>query len=87
MPRGPSLRSLGILAATAALMLSGISAAAAHGPGNVYKKRNLVSDIDGVARITDPNLVNPWGLAAGRSLTTAPTCRRSIPAACAVASR
>jgi uncharacterized protein (TIGR03118 family) len=67
MPRGPSLRSLGILAATAALMLSGVSAAVAHGPGNVYKKRNLVSDIDGVARITDPNLVNPWGLAAGPS--------------------
>jgi uncharacterized protein (TIGR03118 family) len=67
MPRGPSLRSLGILAATAALMLSGVSAAAAHGPGNVYKKRNLVSDIDGVARITDPNLVNPWGLSAGPS--------------------
>jgi uncharacterized protein (TIGR03118 family) len=64
MPRGPSLRSLGILAAIAALMLSGVSAAAAHGPGNVYKKRNLVSDIDGVARITDPNLVNPWGLSA-----------------------
>jgi uncharacterized protein (TIGR03118 family) len=65
MPRGPSLRSLGILAATAALMLSGVAAAQAHGNGNVYKKRNLVSDIDGVARITDPNLVNPWGLAAG----------------------
>jgi uncharacterized protein (TIGR03118 family) len=65
MPRGPSLRSLGILAATAALTLSGVSAASAHGPGNVYKKRNLVSDIDGVARITDPNLINPWGLSAG----------------------
>jgi uncharacterized protein (TIGR03118 family) len=65
MPRGPSLRSLGILAATAALMLSGVAAAQAHGNGNVYKKRNLVSDIEGVARITDPNLVNPWGLAAG----------------------
>ena len=65
MPRGPTLRSLGILAASVALALSGVSAADAHGPGNVYKKRNLVSDIDGVARITDPNLVNPWGLAAG----------------------
>jgi uncharacterized protein (TIGR03118 family) len=65
MPRGPSLRSLGILAATAALTLSGVSAASAHGNGNVYKKRNLVSDIDGVARITDPNLVNPWGMSAG----------------------
>jgi uncharacterized protein (TIGR03118 family) len=67
MPRGPTLRSLGILAATVALALSGVSAADAHGPGNVYKKRNLVSDIDGVARITDPNLVNPWGLSAGPS--------------------
>jgi uncharacterized protein (TIGR03118 family) len=65
MPRGPALRSLGILAATAALMLSGVAAAQAHGNGNVYKKRNLVSDIEGVARITDPNLVNPWGLSAG----------------------
>jgi uncharacterized protein (TIGR03118 family) len=65
MPRGPALRSLGILAAIAALMLSGVAAAQAHGNGNVYKKRNLVSDIDGVARITDPNLINPWGLSAG----------------------
>jgi uncharacterized protein (TIGR03118 family) len=63
MPRGPSLRSVGILAAIAALALSGASVAEAH--GTVYKKRNLVSDIDGVARITDPNLVNPWGLSAG----------------------
>jgi uncharacterized protein (TIGR03118 family) len=32
---------------------------------NVYRRVNLISDIDGVARITDPNLVNPWGMAAG----------------------
>jgi uncharacterized protein (TIGR03118 family) len=61
--------SLGIiLAATVALALAG--PADAHGGGkgaNVYKKRNLVSDIDGVARITDPNLVNPWGLSFGPS--------------------
>src|SRR5262245_22196853 len=31
----------------------------------VYTRVNLVSDIDGVARFTDPNLVNPWGLAFG----------------------
>jgi len=29
---------------------------------NVYERVNLVSDIDGVARFTDSNLVNPWGL-------------------------
>jgi uncharacterized protein (TIGR03118 family) len=51
-----------------ALALAGPAAAHDHGGGkgaNVYKKRNLVSDIDGVARITDPNLVNPWGLTFG----------------------
>jgi uncharacterized protein (TIGR03118 family) len=49
-----------------ALVLAGPAAANGGGKGaNVYKKRNLVSDINGVARITDPNLVNPWGLAFG----------------------
>lgn len=47
------------LAASAAL--AGPAAAAT----GVYHQRNLVSDIPGVARITDPNLVNPWGVAAG----------------------
>jgi uncharacterized protein (TIGR03118 family) len=28
-----------------------------------YLQTNLVSDISGIARNTDPNLVNPWGLA------------------------
>jgi uncharacterized protein (TIGR03118 family) len=57
-----------VLAALSALALAIAGPADAHGGGtaaNVYKKRNLVSDIDGVARITDPNLVNPWGLAFG----------------------
>ena len=57
-----------VLAALSALALVVAGPADAHGGGkgaNVYKKRNLVSDIDGVARITDPNLVNPWGLAFG----------------------
>ena len=49
-----------------ALVLAGPAAANGGGKGaDVYKKRNLVSDINGVARITDPNLVNPWGLAFG----------------------
>jgi uncharacterized protein (TIGR03118 family) len=57
-----------VLAGLSALALVLAGPAAAHGGGkgaDVYKKRNLVSDIDGVARITDPNLVNPWGLAFG----------------------
>jgi uncharacterized protein (TIGR03118 family) len=57
-----------ILAALTALALALAGPADAHDGGkgaNVYKKRNLVSDLDGVARITDANLVNPWGLAFG----------------------
>jgi uncharacterized protein (TIGR03118 family) len=57
-----------VLAGMSALVLALAGPAAAHGGGkgaNVFKKRNLVSDIDGIARITDPNLVNPWGLSFG----------------------
>jgi uncharacterized protein (TIGR03118 family) len=39
-------------------------AANAGGDPSAYKQINLVSDIPGVAEITDPHLVNPWGLAA-----------------------
>ena len=31
-------------------------------PAQHYKKTNLVSDIMGMAPVTDPNLKNPWGL-------------------------
>lgn len=37
------------------------------GPTNRYTVTNLVSDQAGVAEITDPNLQNAWGLAAGPS--------------------
>jgi hypothetical protein len=30
-----------------------------------YKQVNLVSDISGMAAITDPLLVNPWGVSHG----------------------
>ena len=66
-----------VLAALSVLALAVAGPADAHDGGkgaNVYKKRNLVSDIDGVARITDPNLVNPWGLAFGPAT---PASRRS----------
>jgi uncharacterized protein (TIGR03118 family) len=33
--------------------------------GGFYRQTNLVSDIPGKARVTDPNLVNPWGLSHG----------------------
>jgi uncharacterized protein (TIGR03118 family) len=52
------LVGLGILAAA--------PAAGARAP-NAYTRVDLVSDQPGHARITDPNLVNAWGLAAGPS--------------------
>jgi uncharacterized protein (TIGR03118 family) len=52
---GAALALTGFLAAG-----SGLSAGA-NGNG-VYRQINLVSDIPGVARTTDPNLVNPWGM-------------------------
>ena len=30
-----------------------------------FTQTNLISDIPGQAKITDPNLVNPWGMALG----------------------
>jgi uncharacterized protein (TIGR03118 family) len=55
--------ALGLVAALVAL------APAAQGapsrPRNAYHQTNLVSDLPGLAQLTDPDLVNPWGLAAG----------------------
>jgi uncharacterized protein (TIGR03118 family) len=65
-----SARWLGVLAAVAALGLAAPGVASAGGDSHghqVFQQRNLISDIAGVARITDRNLANPWGLAAGPS--------------------
>jgi uncharacterized protein (TIGR03118 family) len=48
------------------LTAAALPAAAGHETtGNQYTVTNLVSDQAGVAQITDPNLQNAWGLAAG----------------------
>jgi uncharacterized protein (TIGR03118 family) len=44
------------------------SASAQNGPPQHYEQTNLVSDIPGLAPITDTRLANPWGLA--RSATS-----------------
>ena len=49
----------------ALLALAPAAPAAARQPGNAYRQTNLVSDLPGLAQLTDPDLVNPWGLAAG----------------------
>ena len=30
--------------------------------GGIYTQTNLVSDVPGLAAVTDPNLKNPWGV-------------------------
>jgi uncharacterized protein (TIGR03118 family) len=53
--------ALAAVIATAAAGGSAAGAVAHHG----FRQVNLVSDIPGKAQLTDSNLVNPWGLAAG----------------------
>lgn len=59
------LRLGGALAVVATAAAVGVPMSAAVGQtGAEYQQTNLISDIPGVARITDPNLVNPWGQSA-----------------------
>jgi len=53
-----------LLAALAAFLVPTVALGGGKQSGS-YRQENLVSDIPGVADITDPDLVNPWGLAAG----------------------
>jgi uncharacterized protein (TIGR03118 family) len=55
--------AIGVVAGLVALAPA--APAAAGQPGNAYHQTNLVSDLPGLAQLTDPDLVNPWGLAAG----------------------
>jgi uncharacterized protein (TIGR03118 family) len=50
--------------ATTSLALTPTAQASGAHKGS-YEQTNLVSDLPGVARFTDPNLVNPWGIAFG----------------------
>lgn len=54
--------ALAVLAVAAAVGVPVTASAGAS--GSQYQQTNLISDIPGVARITDANLVNPWGQAA-----------------------
>lgn len=49
-------------AVAASSILGSARAAADVDAARAYRQVNLVSDISGVAAVTDPNLVNPWGL-------------------------
>ena len=73
MARGLSRFARGTaLVAVGAAVLTGVSAEPAaarqgdgHGDRGSYVETPVVSDQPGVAPVTDPNLVNPWGIAFG----------------------
>ena len=52
---------------TVLLTLTSLVLAATIARADSYSWQNLQSDIPGVAQHTDPNLVNPWGMAANSS--------------------
>ena len=61
-------RLRGVYALGLAVALVALAPVAQAGPShrhNAYHQTNLVSDVPGLAQLTDPDLVNPWGLAAG----------------------
>lgn len=58
-------RLVGVAALGASLLLLGQQTVSAHPLHAFYQQTNLVSDQPGVARVTDPNLVNSWGIARG----------------------
>jgi hypothetical protein len=45
-----------------AIAIGALSAAAWRAEASAYVQTNLVSDIPGLATITDPKLRNPWGV-------------------------
>jgi uncharacterized protein (TIGR03118 family) len=57
---------------TLATMAFGMVPASAHTHAGGYRKINLVSDQHGKARLTDPDLVNAWGLAASPGTNSKP---------------
>ena len=57
--------SFGIIAiALALLVVPGLTFAQVNSGGGFYQQTNLTSSIAGLAKHTDPNLVNPWGISS-----------------------
>jgi uncharacterized protein (TIGR03118 family) len=58
----PRVRVLALAVTVISAVLFAPPVAAGAQAGGSYAQRNLVSDLAGVARFQDPNLVNSWGL-------------------------
>src|SRR5437762_887207 len=74
----PMTRRLTLIAAAGAAALVAAAgavpaaAAAAHPAPNAYRQVNLVSNKPHVAALTDPDLVNAWGLSASPGTNASP---------------
>ena len=64
------MKTLLSLTTTASLALSGVSFASAQH----YTQINLVANTSGIAPVTDPHFVNPWGLSPTSGSPNAPRC-------------
>jgi uncharacterized protein (TIGR03118 family) len=66
-PHAQARRRPALLLAVTAVIAACIAlpAAALADHATPYRQTNLVSDIPGLAQVTDSNLLNPWGMAAG----------------------
>jgi uncharacterized protein (TIGR03118 family) len=53
------------LATGLSIAIPGVAANAGDNAEGAFHQTNLVSDLPGMAAVTDPNLVNPWGISAG----------------------
>lgn len=60
-----ALRLLAITVALSTGLLLAQQTVSADGRNGFYQQTNLVSDLPGVAHVTDPNLVNSWGIVHG----------------------
>ena len=57
------MKSITTLLKTTVPVLAAIFLGTGFAHADIFDWENLQSDIHGVARLTDPNLVNPWGIA------------------------
>jgi len=55
----------GFVGAAVSLVFAGAAAPTGAAGAGTFRQENLVSDEPGVATLTDPNLVNPWGMSHG----------------------
>ena len=62
-PKHNSAASVAFLTACLA-----ISSMTAHAQTSTYVQNNIISDVPGAASVTDPTLINPWGVSVGPAI-------------------